>query len=311
MIEPAAAHLLCALLVAADLVARAWRLQLFVGAAGERLRFRDAFTLNVFGEAAATLTPLRVGGQPARLFGMARHGVSLEGSLVALALEGVTLYALVAATALGIAVVVAPEQLANIQGGVVDGATRMLPWVLPLALLASLVLWVVRREGGRRRRPALPPAPPSPARGWRARGRRLGTLLRSVPPGVLALSVPLNLVNIAARVAVLPLLVLTLPAPPDGGAVVLASFTLLYGQIFVPTPAGAGVVEAGFLAGAGGSLGAATLGLLFWWRVYTAGVGLVAGILLGVPRYGLRPLLQALRPRRSVPGPAPLAPDER
>lgn len=306
MIDPVLAHLLCAAFVAADLLSRAWRLRLFVGAAGERLRFWDAFTLNAFGEAAATLTPLRVGGQPARLFGLARHGVTLEGSLVAMGVEGVTLYGLVTATAVALLLAVSPQWLGSVGGGVVDLSVRLLPWVLPLAVLAYLTLWIVRRARERRRRPPLPPAPHAPARGWRARVRRLGEVLRSVPPVVLALSVPLNLVNIVTRVAVLPVLVFTLAVPPAGDALVLGSFTMLYGQLFLPTPAGAGVVEAGFLAGASGDLGAATVGLLFWWRVYTAGIGLAAGILFGIPRYGLRPLLRALRPRRAAARPAPL-----
>jgi uncharacterized membrane protein YbhN (UPF0104 family) len=228
-----------------------------------------------------------------------------------MAVEGVTLYGLIALAALALALAVAPEALGGLGTSVVDAGVRWLPWVLPLTLLAIVVWWSVRRERERRRRLRSPGLAPPPRRGVRARLARLGELLRGVPPGVLALSLPLNLVNVVTRVALLPVLVLTLPQPPDEGTLVLGSFTLLYGQLFLPTPAGAGVVEAGFLAGAGGDLGGSAVRLLFWWRVYSAGVGLAAGILFGIPRYGLRPLLQALRPRRARGEGAPLSPEDR
>ena len=309
MIDPLLAHLLCAALVAADLLSRAWRLQLFVRATGERLRFWDAFTTNAFGEAAATLTPLRLGGQPARVFGMTRHGIPLEASLAAMGVEGVTLYGLIALAAFVLALAVAPEMIGGIGTSVLDATVRFWPWVLPLSLLAIVVWWSVRRERDRRRRRRSPGLVPPPREGVRARLRRLGELLRSVPPSVLALTLPLNAVNMATRVALLPVLALTLPQPPEVGTLVLGSFTLLYGQLFLPTPGGAGVVEAGFLAGASGDLGGSAVGLLFWWRVYSAGVGVAAGVAFGIPRYGLRPLLRALWPRRRAAENAPLSPD--
>ena len=102
-----------------------------------------------------------------------------------------------------------------------------------------------------------------------------------------------------------------LPRPPELDTLVLGSFTLLYGQLFLPTPAGAGVVEAGFLAGASGELGGSAVRLLFWWRVYSAGVGVAAGVLFGIPRYGVRPLLRALRPRRAPVEDVAPSPEER
>ena len=311
MLEPFVAHLLCVALVAADLRARAWRLQLFVGATGERLRFWDAFTANAFGEAAATLTPLRLGGQPARLFAMARHGVPLEASIAAMAVEGITLYGVIALAAFLFTLAVAPGILGGIGTSVVDAGVRYAPWVLPITLLVLVVWWSVRRERVRRRRLRSPKLAPRPREGLRARLARFGALLRGVPPGVLALTVPLNVVNMATRVALLPVLVLTLARPPALGTLVLGSFTLLYGQLFLPTPAGAGMVEAGFLAGASGDLGGSAVRLLFWWRVYSAGVGLAAGIVFGIPRYGVRPLLRALRPRRAQVDAAPLSPEDR
>src|SRR6266545_8021742 len=62
-------HLLALALLAVDCAARAWRIQLALWTAGGRLAVRDAFRLNLYGEAASQLTPNRLGGEPAR----ARH----------------------------------------------------------------------------------------------------------------------------------------------------------------------------------------------------------------------------------------------
>ena len=56
----------------------------------------------------------------------------------------------------------------------------------------------------------------------------------------------LTLVNLGARVAILPVLVSTLPDPPPLGAVTMASFALLYSQLILPTPSGAGAVAVAF-----------------------------------------------------------------
>jgi uncharacterized membrane protein YbhN (UPF0104 family) len=101
-------------------------------------------------------------------------------------------------------------------------------------------------------------------------------------------SVPLTLVNVAARVAMLPVLALTLDAHPPLGAVAMGSFALLYSQLILPTPAGAGAVELGFLGGAAGELGANDALLLLAWRFYTTGVGVLLGVLLFLHRYGRR-----------------------
>jgi uncharacterized membrane protein YbhN (UPF0104 family) len=79
-------------------------------------------------------------------------------------------------------------------------------------------------------------------------------------------------------VAVLPVLLLPYHVHGDVGAVILGSFGLVYGQMFLPTPAGVGGVELGFVAGFAGSLPAAQLGgLLVAWRVFTTGYDAALG----------------------------------
>src|SRR5260221_9092876 len=70
-----------------DCTARAWRIQLATRAAGGRLTFQDGLRLNLYGEAACTFTPNRLGGEPARLLGMTWSGLRVVPALVALGVE--------------------------------------------------------------------------------------------------------------------------------------------------------------------------------------------------------------------------------
>src|SRR6266853_1500287 len=70
-----------------DCTARAWRIQLATRAAGGRLSFQDGLRLNLYGEAACTFTPNRLGGEPARFLGMTWSGLRVVQALVALGVE--------------------------------------------------------------------------------------------------------------------------------------------------------------------------------------------------------------------------------
>ena len=81
------AHLICIGLVAADFLARAWRIQWIVRGLGHRMTVKDAVVLNAFGDAACALTPLRLGGEPARLAGMLRSRVPATAAFMGISLE--------------------------------------------------------------------------------------------------------------------------------------------------------------------------------------------------------------------------------
>src|SRR5881409_4246280 len=81
------AHLLCLALVAVDYLARSWRIQWIIQGLGHRISLWDSFVLNAFGDAACALTPLRLGGEPARLAGLLRTRVPATAAFVALSLE--------------------------------------------------------------------------------------------------------------------------------------------------------------------------------------------------------------------------------
>ena len=134
----------------------------------------------------------------------------------------------------------------------------------------------------------------------------------------------MSFLNLATRVAILPVLALTLPSPPAMGPLALGSFALLYSQLVLPTPSGAGAVELGFLGGAAGDLGTGEGWLLLAWRFYTNGIGVILGVALAArstagPRSGgcagrwsesppASPSARAPRPRRGARRRAPRPP---
>jgi uncharacterized membrane protein YbhN (UPF0104 family) len=118
-----------------------------------------------------------------------------------------------------------------------------------------------------------------------------------MPRWPLLVSLPLSAVAMVARIAILPVLLLTLANPPGPAAMVFGSFALLYSQMVLPTPSGAGVVELGYLGGAAGALGDGQAWILVAWRFYTNGIGVLLGVWLAVSIYGWPVLQKLLRGR--------------
>src|SRR5262249_18015466 len=128
------------------------------------------------------------------------------------------------------------------------------------------------------------------ARWWRARtrdrrsdeSRRQSTtveLPRRWTLNVVATSLLLTVVAIVARSSILPVVALTLSSSPPFGVMVLASIGASYGQVLLPTPAGAGIVDVALLRGAAGDLGAGAAHVLLAWRIYTVVLPLVTAAL--------------------------------
>lgn len=290
--SPAQAHLLCLALVAIDLLARAWRIQWIIRGLGHRITLWDSFVLNAFGDAACALTPLRVGGEPARLAGMLRSGVPATAAFVGISLEVLAAWPVIIVAAGWLAWQYAPEWWAGAAPRLESAAEAAWPWLVLVAVVSVLAWRAARRvvsPGARHlRRPVM----------------RALVYWRRMPTWPLVASVPLSFINLVTRVAILPVLVLTLPSPPALGPTAVGSFALLYSQMFLPTPSGAGAVELGFLGGAAGDLGDREAWLLLAWRFYTNGIGLVLGVWLAVQIYGW-PALRSLarRTRGAVEGP--------
>jgi uncharacterized membrane protein YbhN (UPF0104 family) len=281
--SPLAAHAICLGLVALDFLVRGWRLQWIMQGLGSRLPLRDGVVVNAFGDAANALTPLRLGGEPARVAGLLRTGVRLTAALVGITLEAVISRLVLIAGAAWLIWRYAPAWWVTAGPSLRAGASRAWPWLV-LVLVVGLILWRYTQR-------AVSPA----SKRLRRPMRRVLVYLRRMPRWPLVASIPLSAIAMATRIAILPVLSLTLPSPPPLGPVIFGSFALLYSQMVLPTPSGAGVVELGFLGGAAGELGEGQGWILLAWRFYTNGVGLVLGVWLALSIYGWPVLRKVLR----------------
>jgi uncharacterized protein (TIRG00374 family) len=279
------AHLICFSLVAADFLVRALRIKWIMEGLGSGLRLRDAFVVNTFGDAANALTPLRLGGEPARVAGLLRSGVRLTPALVGVTLEAVLSRVVLVAVASWLIWQFAPSWWLTAGPSLRAGAAKAWPWVV-LVLLIGILVWSYTRQ-------VVSPA----TKRLRRPLRRVLVYLRRMPRWPLIASVPLSAIAMALRIAILPVLVITLPNPPDAGPVIFGSFALLYSQMVLPSPSGAGVVDLGFLGGAAGELGAGEGWILLAWRFYTNGIGVLLGIWLAASIYGWPVLRRLLRGR--------------
>lgn len=244
---------------------------------------RQAFLLNAWGDAAAGLTPMRLAGEPARLAGLLRADVPAATSFMAIGLEVIVAYPVVFLVGGGLLWRHAPDWWSHAGPGIRDALGRGWPWALAVSLGTVLVWLAVWR----RKRLSLH----GPGRA-RERVRRFGT---PPSPGSIIGGIPTSFVNVAARTLMLPVLALTLPSHPPLGVLLVGSFVLLYSQLVLPTPAGAGAVDLGFLGGLAGNLGPAQAGLLLAWRFWSVGAGILLGVALAVHTFGRQPLLAAVR----------------
>ena len=263
MISTATAHLLCVAFVGVDLVARAWRIKWLLHGTEAPVTFAQAIALNAVGDAACAVTPMRIGGEPARLWGMLRAGVPAPAAFVAISVEILAAWPVIIVAALLLAGFFAPAWLSSALPRLARAAAGGMPWLV-LVIVASGLAWLVGRRWvhhsgfSRLRRPA----------------RRLRVYWRRMPAWPIVASIPMTALNLLSRTAILVALALAQPSGMAVGPLFFGSFVLLYAQLVLPTPSGAGVVDLGLLGGAAGDLGGATL---LWWRFYSSGVGVLLG----------------------------------
>ena len=275
---------LCAALLAVDLLVRALRLRCFLRGAGFRQSLPGLCVAILFGDAASATTPMRLGGEPARWLGLLSAGVPAGAAVAVLAVEMVSYLSVVALSGAAAAWLVGAEWWAEVGPRLAARAGEGLPWVAAV-VAASAAAWAWARRR-RARRPA--GAAPAPA----------AVALRGALGWPLLAAVPLTLVSIASRLAILPILAQTLSDPPPPGVLVLGSFALVYGQLFFPTPGGAGAVELMASAGTAGELGGTGGPVFLAWRAITTGLPVVAGYGLAVYCYGGAAVRSALRGER-------------
>jgi uncharacterized membrane protein YbhN (UPF0104 family) len=271
------AHAVALGLVLLDLAARTVRIRGLMALVHLPLRWRDAVCLNAWSDLAASLTPMRLGGEPARYMALRIFRVPFRPALGGLALEMAIATPVTILLGATLVLLFGDEWLATQEGPV----RRSLIWVVAgVLLVAGATAAVLRRRRG----------PP-----------RLAEVAR--PPATLLavlLAAATTVVSVMSRVAILPVLMIAAGMRGEVDVTLLGSFVLLFGQLLLPVPAGIGVVDAAFL---GGVAGVTATTVLVTWRFYTTGFGVIlgAGLLLwrGVP---LGAFLRSGRLGVSLPG---------
>jgi len=252
-------HLVALALVLLDVVLRGARINQMLP-----VPLLRAMAVNTCGDALAAVTPARTGGEPLRF-------VAFEAAAGA----GPVLAAFVTETCVDAVLIVGVTcAIFGLEGARwtellhgLSGFTLSWWWLGVVACLVAglwaLAVWLRGRWDAVTR---------SVREGWH--------VLLTRPKRVLASVTGLTFLSMAARTAILPVLAIHLPGL-DLPTLVAGSFFLVFVQSLLPTPSGAGPVEVGFLAGLAGSVEhRQLLSLLLVWRVYTVGLGALAGALL-------------------------------
>jgi uncharacterized membrane protein YbhN (UPF0104 family) len=290
-------HLLALAALVADVLVRAWRIQLATWTAGGALRFWPAVRLNLYGEAAATLTPNRLGGEAARFAGLTEAGVRPVTALVAVGVEVAAEWPVF----LAMLVVLLFHYVSDWRGAVAGWLRRHLAADLLLielvALGGLLVIYLVQRlvrAGAIRHRVR---------RQWRVALAHV----RRAPLWALAVNAALTAVSLAARALILPALAWGMPDPPPFAQMFFGALTLLASPLLVPLPSGGGGIEVVFLSGFAGHFGDRAVLMLLWWRFYSVILLTAVGVYLMVHSLGTQAARQLVtigwRRKRKDPRP--------
>ena len=270
-------HVFAILLVAVDSVARAWRIQLATRAAGGRLAFPDALRLNLYGEAASTLTPNRLGGEPARFLGMTWSGLRVVMVLVALGVEVAAEWPVFGTIAVALAAYYVPDWSEAADRFLSHSLARDLLGFELIALVMLLVIWTLQRlvrPGAIRHRVR---------RQWRVALAHV----RRARWWVLFVGALLTVVSLGARALILAALVWGHRDAPSFAVMFFGSLALLHAPLLVPLPSGGGGIEVAFLSGFAGDFGSAQVTMLLLWRFYTTILLTVLGFYLLVRTHGV------------------------
>ncbi len=278
-------HLLALALLGVDCIVRAWRIQLAVWTAGGRLSFRDAFRLNLYGEAASQLTPNRLGGEPARFLGLSEAGVRPVTGIVAIGVEVAAEWPVFLIAGVALVAYYVPDWRDAARAWLHRHRAGELLTVEIIALLVLLTIYLLQRltrSGMIRHRVR---------RQWRVAWAHV----RRAPRWALGAGALLTVISVAARALILPALAWSLPGRPPLGQMFFGALALIHAPLVVPLPSGGGGLEVAFLNGFAGDFGSHQVTMLLLWRLYTAVLLTVLGVYALVRHVGYRAAVQLLK----------------
>ena len=280
---PWQAHVLAFLAFAAEIVARSFKLTWSAKAVRTRLPFMTAVRTSLGGDFGASITPARMGAEPARYLILAEAGIPATDAMVILYTEIFFEAISMAIVVLAIALLFHASPRARIAMiGVISMYALFVTGISVIGVLmargadGSEPVWArrLRLDGTRWER----------LKKWFARVRTTVTAFRSMRPGWGALSLVASVIHVAVRFTVLPAIVYSSASVPVPLApLVVWPLGIIYGAGVVPAPGGGGAVELTFRAALAGSIPSQLFApALVWWRFYTFYIyilfgGLVAG----------------------------------
>ena len=271
-------HLLALLALALDVLVRAWRIQLAAWTAGGALRFWPAVRLNLYGEAASTLTPNRLGGEAARFAGLAQAGLRPVTGLVALGVEVAAEWPVFLLMLGTLVLHYVPDWKAAAEQWLRRHLAADLV-AMELVVLGVLVgIYLVQRfvrAGAIRHRVR---------RQWRVAWAHV----RRAPLWVQGVNAGLTAVSLAARALVLPALAWGMADAPPFATMFFGTLALLAAPLLVPLPSGGGGVEVAFLSGFAGEFGGHGVSMLILWRFYSVILLTIIGAYLMVHSLGVK-----------------------
>lgn len=279
---PIQAHLLAFGAFAAEVTTRVLKLMWTGRAVGTPLSFMVGFRTSLGGDFAASITPARVGAEPARYLILTKSGMAAADSMVILYLELFLEMISIAVVAVAIGLLFdSSNRSLFAMVGVVGGYAS---FVLGLGVVGVVLS---RRNLGEE--------PPPWARRIRLHGKRWAIVQRWVGRvrttvdsfkemhfGWAALSLLASITHVAVRFTILPALVYSatraqVPLAP----LVIWPLGIIYGAGVVPAPGGGGAVELAFRAALGKVIPAAVFAAaLVWWRFYTFYMYIAVGALV-------------------------------
>jgi uncharacterized membrane protein YbhN (UPF0104 family) len=289
-------HALALGALALDIVVRAWRIQLAAWTAGGGLRFWPAVRLNLYGEAAATLTPNRLGGEAARFAGLTEAGLRPVTALVAVGVEVAAEWPVFLLLVGVLLVHYVPDWQLAAQQWLRRHLATDLVMIELVALAVLLIIYLIQRlarPGAIRHRVR---------RQWRVALAHV----RRAPLWAQVVNAILTAISLVARALILPALAWGIPDPPPFSQMVFGALALLASPLLVPLPSGGGGIEVVFLSGFAGDFGRHAVSLLVWWRFYSVILLTAFGVYLMIHSLGIRAAKQLVtigwaRRKRPVP----------
>jgi uncharacterized protein (TIRG00374 family) len=275
---PWQAHLLAFLAFAAEIVARTFKLTLSAKAVRVRLPFTTAMRTSLGGDFGASITPARMGAEPARYLILAEAGIPAADAMVILYTEIFFEAISMAVVVFGIAVLFHASGSARLAMAGVIGMYAL--FVTGISVIGVLM---ARRattdEPAWARRFRLHGKRWDRIQKWFGRVRSTAEAFKSMRLGWGALSLVASIIHIAVRFTVLPAIIYSsTTAPVPLAPLVVWPLGIIYGAGVVPAPGGGGAVELTFRAALDGAIPRALFAAaLVWWRFYTFYIYIIVG----------------------------------